>query len=81
MSAATLTSKGQITVPKPVRDALRLRPGDRLSFRLCGDGTVVVEPERTDLRSLFGVLTTKTTPRGITVEDMKEAVRRTGSRR
>ena len=39
--AATLTSKGQITVPKPVRDALGLADGDRLLFRIV-DGHAVI---------------------------------------
>ena len=36
MVTATLTSKGQVTIPKPVRDSLRLRTGDRVAFILRG---------------------------------------------
>lgn len=39
----TLTSKGQLVVPKPVRDALRLRPGTRLDVRI-EDAHIVLEP-------------------------------------
>ena len=38
----TMTSKGQVTVPKKVRDALRLSPGDGVDFDVNGDGQVVV---------------------------------------
>jgi len=41
MDVATLTAKGQVTVPKAVRDALGLRQGDRLSWEL-EDGSVRV---------------------------------------
>jgi AbrB family looped-hinge helix DNA binding protein len=41
--AARLTSKGQITVPKPVRDALALAPGDEVIFRLHGDRAIVAK--------------------------------------
>jgi AbrB family looped-hinge helix DNA binding protein len=40
MEKATLTSKGQLTVPKRVRDRLDLRPGDRVGFDI-GDDDVV----------------------------------------
>lgn len=39
--AAKLTSKGQLTVPKRVREALGLRPGDEIVFRVHGDRAVV----------------------------------------
>ncbi len=56
MPSATLTSKGQVTIPKTVRDELGLREGDRVAFRVLDDGTVVVEPETIDLLDLAGAL-------------------------
>jgi antitoxin PrlF len=79
MPKATLTSKGQITVPKDVRDALGVEPGDRLAFRVAEDGTVTVVAETVDVRSLQGIVKSKV--RGITIEDMNAAVRRAASRR
>ena len=38
---ATLTSKGQITLPKEVRDSLSLKEGDRVSFVVEADGSVL----------------------------------------
>lgn len=73
MAAATLTSQGQLTLPKAIRDLLGLKPGDRVSFRVQEDQTVVVEPETVDLRSLRGAL--KPRRQGVTVEAMDEAVR------
>jgi antitoxin PrlF len=40
--ATTLTSKGQVTIPKRVRDALQLSPGDGVEFELNEQGHVVV---------------------------------------
>jgi AbrB family looped-hinge helix DNA binding protein len=44
MAAATLTSKGQLTVPKAVRDALGVGPGDRVDFVQMADGNFAVMP-------------------------------------
>ncbi len=73
MPSAVVTSKGQITIPKPVRDALRLEAGDRVAFRVRDDGTVELEPETLDVMSLFGSLKPKR--RGVTLEDMQRAIR------
>jgi antitoxin PrlF len=43
---ATLTSKGQLTVPKEIREKLGLRVGDRLVFELLEEGSVRLEVER-----------------------------------
>jgi antitoxin PrlF len=40
--ATTLTIKGQVTIPKKLRDALRLQPGDGVEFNVNHDGQVVV---------------------------------------
>lgn len=40
--ATTMTVKGQVTIPKKVRDALRLSPGDGVDFKVNTEGQVVV---------------------------------------
>jgi antitoxin PrlF len=70
--SATVTSKGRITVPRQVRERLRLRPGDRLSFRDRGDGTFLLEPEHVELLSLAGMLRPRR--KGVTLERMEQAV-------
>ena len=77
MPASTVTSKGQITLPKEIRDALRLQPGHRVSFVIRADGVVELRPETTDLKDLFGILKSRRGP--VTVEEMNEAIRRAGS--
>lgn len=72
MPAATLTSKGQITVPKEIRDALGVKTGDRLGFRIKDDGTVVVLAETVDLADLRGAIRPRV--RGVSVDDMQAAV-------
>lgn len=74
MPKSTLTSKGQITLPKAVRETLAVHPGDRLAFRIHDDGTVTVEAETVDLRALRGTI--RTGVRGVTVEAMNETIRR-----
>jgi len=73
MPTATVTSKGQITIPKAVREELGLTEGDRVAFRVLEDGSVVVEPETVDLLDLKGALKPKR--KGITVADMDVAIR------
>jgi AbrB family looped-hinge helix DNA binding protein len=73
MAAARVTSKGQITVPKRIRERLGVRPGDRIVFRERDDGSVVVEAETVDLLGLRGAV--KPRRRGISLEKMEEAIR------
>ena len=39
----TVTRKGQVTIPKPVRDHLGIRPGSKVAFRLGADGVIIIE--------------------------------------
>jgi AbrB family looped-hinge helix DNA binding protein len=73
MASSRITSKGQITLPKAIRETLGVAPGDRIAFRVQEDGRVLVEPETVDLRTLRGVLRPRR--RGVSVEDMAAAVR------
>jgi AbrB family looped-hinge helix DNA binding protein len=69
-----MTSKGQITIPKEVREAVGLDTGQRVSFLVREDGVVELRPENVDLLSLCGII--KPAVRGVTLEDMEEAIHR-----
>ena len=68
---ATLSSKNQATIPKPVREYLNLKPGDRFKFFLQPDGAVVILPKiRTS--KLKGSVAKLDRP--ISVEEMNVAI-------
>jgi len=52
---ARITSQGQITVPKRVRDALRVAPGDELEFELVPDGAMVRPERRRSILEFAGI--------------------------
>lgn len=79
MSTSTLTSKGQTTIPKDVRERLNLHPGDRLEFVIDEDGRVVVLPASVDASELAGMLKRPAKP--VTVEGMNQAIRKRSGRR
>ena len=74
MPASTLTSKGQITVPKAIRDRLGLIEGDILEFTIGEDGRIIVRPRRSS-RGACGVLGDYASDRPVSVDEMKRAVR------
>jgi AbrB family looped-hinge helix DNA binding protein len=80
MPTATLTSKGQLTLPKRVRDALGLKPGDQVDFVLDASGEVRVRPGAHDVRELRGLLHRAGRP-AVSVERMEQAVTRRGRSR
>ena len=53
---ATLTSKGQTTIPKDIRDSLSMKGGDRMTFTLMPDATVVMRVKTKSVTELAGVL-------------------------
>ncbi|BAO29931.1 AbrB/MazE/SpoVT family DNA-binding domain-containing protein [Sulfuritalea hydrogenivorans] len=53
---ATLTSKGQTTIPKEIRDSLGMKPGDRMTFTLMPDATVVMRVKSKGVMELAGML-------------------------
>ncbi len=56
MAVATITSKGQTTIPKEIRDGLGLRPNDQVHFTLLADGTVIMRAKKRSIREVFGIL-------------------------
>jgi AbrB family looped-hinge helix DNA binding protein len=80
MPRTTVTTKGQVTIPKKIREFLRVKAGDRLDFDIDARGEVVVRPSGTDVASLKGILH-RPGRRPVTLEAMDAAIARHDRRR
>lgn len=56
---STLTSKGQTTIPKDIRDRLHMKAGDRMTFTVMPDGTVLLRIKKKSVMGLGGSLRKK----------------------
>ncbi len=74
MPTATLTSKGQITLPKAVRERLRLQTGDAVEF-VVGDDEIRVRAGHVDVSELQGLLR-RPGRKAVSLDDMDAAIRR-----
>lgn len=72
MASATVTSKGQVTIPLDVRTKLGLRPGSRLAFVPTGTGGYEIHPEAASVTDLKGAV--RRPPQSVSVEEMNEAI-------
>jgi AbrB family looped-hinge helix DNA binding protein len=72
-TTAMVSDKGQVTLPKTLRDRLGIRPGSRLEFRVAADGSLSVHVLATGSDALYGMLA-KPGERTRSVEDMNAAV-------
>ncbi len=75
MPRSTVTSKGQITIPKEVRDEMGLKPGDRVDFVKDRNGRFALKPINSNFRSLRGMIKSPL-GRPITLKEMDEAIAR-----
>lgn len=66
--AATVTSKGQVTIPKPVRDALGIKDGDEVIFRVEGDRAVIARTA--DFLELAGTIRVPAAKRNVAWDDV-----------
>lgn len=74
MTTATITAKGQLTLPKDVRAAMGVGPGDRVDFVLMEDGNFAVLPATHSVKSLKGLIPAPKKP--VSLSDMDRAVAR-----
>ncbi|WP_298610022.1 AbrB/MazE/SpoVT family DNA-binding domain-containing protein [uncultured Thiothrix sp.] len=71
---STVTQKGQVTIPKSVRDSLHLVTGDRVEFVLNDRGEVVIKPVTRKVVEVAGLLSKYKKSRPVSIEEMDQAV-------
>jgi AbrB family looped-hinge helix DNA binding protein len=72
VTAATITSKGQVTIPRKVRTDLGVSAGDRIDFIRLDDGNYAIVPASASIRSLKGVIPRPAAP--VDLDAMEAAI-------
>lgn len=75
---ATITSKGQLTIPKEIRETLNLHTGDKVEFYVDENGHVEIVPITASVKALKNILPPP--KKSATLEEMEEAIRKGASR-
>ncbi len=73
MSIATVTSKGQVTIPKEIRDYLKLETGSKVEFVIDENGNVKIVPLNVPIEAFSGVLH-RPGMKTATIEEMEAAI-------
>ena len=71
MGLAKLTSKGQITVPKSIREYLELHVGDKIEFIIDHKGRVIITAKTVDIEDVFGMIKSKNSA---SVDEMNKSI-------
>ena len=79
MTTATLTGKGQVTIPAEVRQRMGLGAGDRIEFVELESGDFAIKPAIDDVRSLKGALRKPMKP--VSTDAMNAAIRKRAAAR
>lgn len=66
----TMSIKGQVTIPRDARERLGLQAGDKISWSLLSDGTLIARPKTRRLTALVGMLT-QPGQAGVSVDEMR----------
>lgn len=78
MLSSTITTKGQITIPKDIRNLLKVDKGDRVEFLVDNNGAVTIWPVNVDITALKGLVPK---PKDyVSLNDMKKAINDQGGR-
>ena len=69
---STITSKGQLTVPKKIREVLRLQPGNKIEFIFDKHGNVKLIPVKNSIKELKGMAPRPEKP--VSLKEMQDAI-------
>jgi antitoxin PrlF len=72
MHISTITSKGQTTIPKNIREKLNLITGDNIEYHINNDNSVTLCHSNLDILNLYGLM--RKTSKKVSVEDMNKVI-------
>lgn len=75
MPKATITSKGQVTIPKEIREKMKLHAGDKVHFEIKEDGSIRIRHSDTSILDRAGALRKYAKKESVSIEEMNEAIK------
>lgn len=76
MITSTVSSKGQVTIPKKIREFLKVEKFDKIVFIPLEDGKVMITSKQTPVSELFGMLKHRKPKKPVSVEEMEIEIRK-----
>ena len=76
METGTLSSKGQITIPKKIREYLNIQTSEKILFIPVEDGKVLITAEQKSATSIFGILKHRRKERPVSAKQMEDAIQK-----
>ena len=76
MLNSTITGKGQVTIPKKIREFLKVRTSDKIVFTPIEDGKVLITTRQILASALFGMLKHRSPARPVSLKEMDSAIRK-----
>ena len=76
MITSTVSSKGQVTIPKKIREFLKLETFDKVVFIPLEEGKVIITNKQTPVSDLFGMLKHRKPKQPVSVEEMEAGIRK-----
>ncbi|SCN46483.1 transcriptional regulator, AbrB family [methanotrophic endosymbiont of Bathymodiolus azoricus (Menez Gwen)] len=74
MSLSTVTTKGQVTIPKDIRESMAIDAGDKIEFIINAQNDVVIKPITKKAIDIFGQLSQYKKDKPLSIEEMNEAI-------
>ena len=81
MLAGTVSSKGQVTIPKEIRKILRVGPSDKVVFTPLGEGKALITSANRPASDVFGILKHRKLERPVSIDEMELAIKNRQIRR
>jgi antitoxin PrlF len=81
MITGTISSKGQITIPKKIRELLKVETSDKIIFVPLEDGKVVISSKQNSASALFGMLKHRRPTRPVSLKKMESAIKKRRAKR
>ena len=75
MAEVTVTSKGQITIPKEIREKMKLQAGDKIIFQTDAEGELKIKKSNVSIKDRAGSLRKYGRSKSVSIEEMDEAIK------